>query len=97
MTAGSEPKTNGCTGACCEDFTLNVKGLERFPVGYLRPLEGDHYTCSKWDRTTRRCTVYDQRPQICRDYPEVIPCPNPGCDEALTHDPSSPNPLLPRP
>lgn len=27
------------------------------------------YTCKHFDRTTRNCTIYDIRPQMCRDYP----------------------------
>jgi Fe-S-cluster containining protein len=26
-------------------------------------------TCRHWDRETRLCTVYDQRPSMCREYP----------------------------
>lgn len=34
------------------------------------PDEGEHYfTCKHWDETTRLCTVYEQRPQMCRDHP----------------------------
>lgn len=27
------------------------------------------FKCTKWDETTRRCTVYEQRPAMCHDYP----------------------------
>jgi Fe-S-cluster containining protein len=32
------------------------------------------YTCKHWDKTTRLCTVYDQRPNLCRAYPNNKPC-----------------------
>lgn len=34
------------------------------------PDKGEAYfTCRHWDPTTRLCTVYDDRPQMCRDHP----------------------------
>lgn len=37
------------------------------------------YTCRHWDENTRLCTVYDQRPMLCRDYPYGQACSH-GCD-----------------
>jgi uncharacterized protein len=42
------------------------------------------FTCSHFDRTTRRCDSYDSRPGMCRDYPRALlyqPHPEllPGC------------------
>ena len=34
--------------------------------------------CLFLDATTRRCTVYDQRPNTCRKHPQVGPRPNHG-------------------
>lgn len=42
-------------------------------------VERPAYTCRHWDEQTRLCTVYDQRPMICRDYPYGQPCSH-GCD-----------------
>jgi len=39
-----------------------------------------HYTCRYFDKTTRNCTVYDQRPAMCRDYPYNRPCLMKGCE-----------------
>jgi Fe-S-cluster containining protein len=30
--------------------------------------------CMNLDLTTRRCTVYDARPSVCREYPEKRRC-----------------------
>jgi Fe-S-cluster containining protein len=37
------------------------------------------YTCRHWDTETRLCTVYDQRPWLCRDYPYTGACQHTGC------------------
>lgn len=29
------------------------------------------YTCKNWDRETRKCTVYEKRPVMCRTYPDT--------------------------
>lgn len=36
-------------------------------------------SCRHWDTETRLCTVYDDRPLMCREYPYGGPC-NAGCD-----------------
>lgn len=36
------------------------------------------YTCRHWDEETRLCTVYEDRPQMCRDYPYNRECQH-GC------------------
>ena len=36
-----------------------------------------YFTCRHWDEGTRRCTVYADRPAMCRDYPY-----DHGCDHA---------------
>ena len=30
-----------------------------------------HFACRHWDEETRLCTIYDQRPWMCRTYPSV--------------------------
>jgi Fe-S-cluster containining protein len=32
------------------------------------------FDCRYFDRETRRCTAYDRRPQMCRDFPEDGTC-----------------------
>ncbi len=32
------------------------------------------YTCRHWDEETRLCTVYEDRPQMCREYPYAGRC-----------------------
>jgi Fe-S-cluster containining protein len=50
-----------------EDENLNMvkwaEGIEQ--AGGHYPL----YTCRHWDPQTKLCTVYDERPAMCRDYP----------------------------
>ncbi len=36
------------------------------------------FTCRHWDSDTRLCTIYERRPQMCRDFPYEGECPN--CD-----------------
>jgi Fe-S-cluster containining protein len=44
------------------------------PRGPL-PREGRaEFDCRYFDRDTRRCTAYDRRPQMCRDFPEEGVC-----------------------
>jgi Fe-S-cluster containining protein len=45
--------------------------LERFGSDreYAPDAEGYVYTCRHFDDETRLCTIYEQRPEMCRDYP----------------------------
>jgi Fe-S-cluster containining protein len=45
--------------------------LERFGADrmYEPDAEGHLYTCRHFDDATRLCTIYEQRPEMCRDYP----------------------------
>jgi Fe-S-cluster containining protein len=45
--------------------------LERFGAGreYEPAAEGHVYTCRHFDDETRLCTIYERRPEMCRDYP----------------------------
>lgn len=38
------------------------------------------FTCNRWDAETKRCTVYEQRPHMCRGYPYGRKCEH-GCPE----------------
>ena len=48
------------------------KGKKRI----LRHRKDEHYgtVCRFLDRETRRCTVYEARPEICRDFPGTRRC-----------------------
>lgn len=63
-----------CRAACCAlRFRLTVQdvreGVMRWELGepYLNRQERDGY-CTHLDRTSRQCTIYAQRPGICRVY-----------------------------
>jgi len=58
---------------------LKAKAITRFNGKYAmftlaRRANGD---CHLLDATTRRCTVYDKRPNTCRKHPELVG-PRPG-------------------
>ena len=42
----------------------------------LRHQKDDIYAsvCTFFDRKTRRCTIYEARPEVCRDYPDRPRC-----------------------
>jgi Fe-S-cluster containining protein len=35
---------------------------------------GELYKCRHWDEVTGLCGIYEDRPQMCRDYPYTQPC-----------------------
>jgi Fe-S-cluster containining protein len=37
-------------------------------------------SCVRWDRLTRLCTDYENRPQVCRGYPYGDTCKVKGCE-----------------
>jgi Fe-S-cluster containining protein len=38
------------------------------------------YTCRNWDRRTMLCTIYEDRPRMCRSFPnEISKCGWKGC------------------
>jgi len=41
------------------------------------------YTCRHYDKATRSCTVYEQRPQMCRKFPNDGQCQFNGCEFAV--------------
>lgn len=45
--------------------------LERFGADreYTSESEGHVYTCRHFDDETRLCTIYERRPEMCRDFP----------------------------
>jgi Fe-S-cluster containining protein len=46
------------------------------------------YTCKHFDRLARNCTIYENRPQMCRDYPYKSSCRYLGCTMKRTEDES---------
>lgn len=51
---------------------------ERF--GVAKPVgDEQQYRCIYWDEETRLCTIYADRPHVCRDYPHGRGCKH-GCD-----------------
>lgn len=63
-----------CKGACCKLwFALSVQDLDEGIVkwNYSRPYgiaQGSDGRCVHQDRVSRKCTVYANRPHICRTY-----------------------------
>lgn len=33
-----------------------------------------HYSCKHYDHTKQECTIYEQRPRVCRTYPDGNNC-----------------------
>lgn len=64
-----------CTdcGACCVDQAITLNALERSTTppermngkGNMRMVDGH---CIMFDPVTRRCTDYENRPTVCRDF-----------------------------
>lgn len=62
--------------ACCCRMPVLVLGDPLVPERYVREDEsglafmaqGDDGWCIALDRNTLRCTIYEWRPQICRDF-----------------------------
>lgn len=48
----------------------------------LRPGQhfGNWYTCKNFDTKTRGCTIYETRPDMCREYPYSEPCDYNVCE-----------------
>ena len=78
-------------GAYIADMLIPLSGEEtrdrvrRFGVGGSESnlaedeYEGHRFTCRHWDEDTRLCTDYENRPEMCRDYPYHHECRH-GCD-----------------
>lgn len=49
----------------------------------------EHFTCRHFDRTKKLCTVYDKRPEMCRQFGVKYPCEFKTCgwDGALRKKP----------
>ena len=66
---------NECDGSCCEhnpgfDFGMMVDDpllMEMAQLFTVREQDGT-FTCRYFDKASRLCTIYDQRPQFCRNW-----------------------------
>ena len=84
-----------CGGRCCRDFYLPFTYDElqekaaagQFQDGeqiaaMVRPIpggvEGHQYRCTNLGNDGL-CTIYADRPRMCREFPYGGPCPNEGC------------------
>ncbi len=75
---------------------------ERFGLVYTRAPEGvqcqqdgsappdQHYTCRHWDEDTGLCGIYEDRPNMCRDFPYGKVCTH-GCGYNNADDPALPD------
>ena len=64
-----------CAAVCCRLTVILLAG-DRVPSWFLGHddngiecmAKGDDGWCAALDRTSGRCTIYAQRPQVCRDF-----------------------------
>jgi Fe-S-cluster containining protein len=66
-----------------EQYAAMVATPDDFPdgpqiVAMLRPRDGraDAFACANFEPATRRCRIYDTRPQLCAVYPSGGACPH---------------------
>ena len=55
----------------------NQRYTKSSPIGRVFRRKKDHIfkqVCQFLDSETRRCTVYDARPAVCREYPDSLRC-----------------------
>lgn len=88
-----------CTGECCSTLyfpgthdqikqhaDILIDGWQIInmidPTGE-QSSKGHHYTCKHWDQTTRLCTIYENRPFMCSDYPYGQACEHCGLEEGI--------------
>lgn len=61
-------------------FQEVTERASRFGVNKSPNSETRYYKCRHWDEETRLCTVYEDRPWMCRTYPETNSGCEHGCD-----------------
>lgn len=49
------------------------------PIHQHDPLYRFTYTCRHFDQPSGNCTIYDDRPEMCRNYPYGRRCEDPDC------------------
>lgn len=67
---------DSCRACCCQLEVMWLAGDDELPTRFLEDDEWggqvmrrlDDGWCAALDRATMRCTIYAQRPSICRDY-----------------------------
>jgi Fe-S-cluster containining protein len=83
-----------CTGRCCDPVAMSAEqyaAMVATPgdfldgaqiVAMLRPRDGTAgtFACANFEPVTRRCRIYDARPQVCAVYPSGGTCPHCGGD-----------------
>ena len=81
---------NGCTGQCCERFCMPIDPTAddfdpaRYDDGAQiaamvielepEPKGSKAWTCRHFDTESRRCGIYEDRPAMCRRYPNDGTC-----------------------
>lgn len=77
-----------CASFTLADAAGSLVGIDHLPEAHpvrqffrLREVvdDGDRpayglFDCASWDRETRRCTRYEDRPDACREYPHEMRC-----------------------
>ncbi len=68
------PPCAGC-GRCCHLVVALIPGVDRVPEEFAVEREGawcmdqrGDGACVALDPLTRLCTIYENRPQVCRDF-----------------------------
>ncbi len=68
------PACAGC-GQCCHLVVALVAGVDQVPESFAVEREGEWCmdqrgdgACVALDPLTRLCTIYESRPQVCRDF-----------------------------
>jgi Fe-S-cluster containining protein len=64
-----------CTGECCSSFQVmwevgNDDPQAPFINDMLIETDNGNFTCKYWDKETQLCTIYERRPNMCRNFPE---------------------------
>lgn len=58
---------------------LGHENFEPCRPGVRTKKRAHHYTCKHFDKKTASCTIYENRPLMCRRFPNGDACPYPGC------------------
>ncbi len=52
----------------CGPIVCDLRTGAREVIGYMLNSKENEYACRFFDRQTRRCTIYDTRPLVCRVF-----------------------------